>query len=273
MLHTDFLTATCSTWREYLGGMRQTVNELNEKARFSRVGRACQHDYEITFTDVQRLQGLRQKLLRCSSMLESMLSICDGIELQCNDLGKHGVTSYHTHVQLEMHRSQLRGHRRAVDTLLTLTGDTSLLLSHILKYRSDELIEKSNDALQNSVAVLGRIANDTKRESEHMGRLSEQTNKDSRSMRVLTSVASLYLPATFVATLFSSNLIQMKGGASTDGATRLVLSKETWIYALVTVVLTIMTVVLTLSLERQWFHGALFRRSKRETNRVMGSQI
>ena len=39
--------------------------------------------------------------------------------------------------------------------------------------------------------------------------LSEQREKDSKAMKALTSVATLYLPATLVATIFSSSLVQL----------------------------------------------------------------
>lgn len=41
--------------------------------------------------------------------------------------------------------------------------------------------------------------------------LSEQREKDSKAMKAVTSVATLYLPATLVVTVFSSNLVNGAG--------------------------------------------------------------
>lgn len=141
-------------------------------------------------------------------------------------------------------------------------------LFHILEYRNDESIHKTSQALTGNVAVLGRIANDTKRENERMARISEQSSKDSRAMRVLTFVATLYLPATFMAvsseicvifladmlsqTLFSSNLISLESPGSQTEKKHLVLTKATWVCALATILLMIITVIATFWFERKW---------------------
>lgn len=65
-------------------------------------------------------------------------------------------------------------------------------LSQILNYRNEEMLVKSNDAMR-------EIALATKAENELMSALIGKSQRDSYTVKVLTYVALLYLPASLVA--------------------------------------------------------------------------
>jgi hypothetical protein len=62
----------------------------------------------------------------------------------------------------------------------------------MLDHRNDHVVHHHGEALN-------RIATQTNRESVVMNELSEKMQKDSRFMRILTSVALIYLPASLIA--------------------------------------------------------------------------
>lgn len=68
----------------------------------------------------------------------------------------------------------------------------SMQLSQILNYRNEEMLVKSNDAMR-------EIALATKAENELMSALIGKSQRDSYTVKVLTYVALLYLPASLVA--------------------------------------------------------------------------
>lgn len=80
--------------------------------------------------------------------------------------------------------------------------------------------------------------------------LSEQREKDSKVMKALTSVATLYLPASLVATIFSSNLVQLHPTTTLQESGHFVAGPQTWLPVVVTLSLMIVTLVSIRLLER-----------------------
>lgn len=82
--------------------------------------------------------------------------------------------------------------------------------------------------------------------------LSEQREKDSKAMKALTSVATLYLPATLVATVFSSNLVQLLPGSPPTGPTRFVVGPQPWLPIVLLFSLMTVTLITIRILERAY---------------------
>ena len=72
-------------------------------------------------------------------------------------------------------------------------------LSQILNYRNENMLVKSNDALQKGSDAMREIALATKAENELMSALIGKSQKDSRTVKILTYTALIYLPASLVA--------------------------------------------------------------------------
>lgn len=62
----------------------------------------------------------------------------------------------------------------------------------MLEYRNDKTMQEHNVALR-------QLAADQKAESEHTARLALQTVRDSKMLKSLTGLATLYLPASLLA--------------------------------------------------------------------------
>ncbi|MCJ1453190.1 hypothetical protein MMC28_003536 [Mycoblastus sanguinarius] len=251
-LHQPFLHVAVSGWNEYVAYLRKDVNALDEKACFSRVGQEHKCDFEVTFADSQKLQLVRRRLLRASSVLDSSLEVLCGCILHCRELELQGIESAKMCDQIASYTAQLEGHKRKIEVLLVQSSGTTHLLLKILEYRNNEVIHANSETLRSNVRLIGLIAGDTKKENENMSRLTEQGRKDSISVRALTLVATFYLPGTFLATIFSSNLIQVQTRADPVQATHFVIAGEFWVYSVITVALMALTVGLTVGLEKRW---------------------
>ena len=68
-------------------------------------------------------------------------------------------------------------------------------LSQILSYRNEDMLVKSSDAMR-------QIALAAKAENELMSTLIGESRKDSRTVKILTYTALIYLPASLVAVSF-----------------------------------------------------------------------
>ena len=82
--------------------------------------------------------------------------------------------------------------------------------------------------------------------------LSEQREKDSKAMKALTSVATLYLPATLVATVFSSNLIQLFPVTPPREPTHFVAGPQPWLPIVAVFSLMAVTLITIRILERAY---------------------
>ncbi|KAL3434578.1 hypothetical protein BDV09DRAFT_169742 [Aspergillus tetrazonus] len=74
--------------------------------------------------------------------------------------------------------------------------------------------------------------------------ITKQTIQASKMLKFLTLTATIYLPATLMATIFSSNLIQLSGQVSSnqsDSQRHYILHSQFYLYVLGTVALTAVT--------------------------------
>ncbi|KAI9785127.1 MAG: hypothetical protein M1839_000765 [Geoglossum umbratile] len=193
LLHILFLSSTAYNWGDYIEDLRSQAVALDDKACFSRIGERPSHDYSVTFADTQKLQLLRQKLLRTLSVLGSCLAIAKGCESHCHKLGAPDTAGNdQVLLGLEIYTSRIKLHQSNVTAILQYSTGTTSLLSKIMEYRNNEVTTKTNEAMQDSLDVLSRIA-------VQSTRVTEQSQKDSRTLKALSLIATIYLPATFIA--------------------------------------------------------------------------
>jgi len=78
----------------------------------------------------------------------------------------------------------------------------------------------------------------------------EQKAKDSKSIRALTTVATLYLPASLVATIFSSSIVQLLPTMPPRQPSHFVAAPQTWLPVTATLSLMAVTLISVYILER-----------------------
>jgi hypothetical protein len=184
----------------------------DEKVCFSRVGRDFKFDYSVTFADCQRLQQIRKKLLKALLSLENNLAIAKGCETIYKRLSALHKSSPRAPASLELHLHilDLKSHIRTVNSILehaswvaVMVGERSKLdnglranfypkLKDILDYRHDEAIRVNSQSLRD-------IASDSNRESQIIATITKEGAADSKSLKALTILATLYLPASLFA--------------------------------------------------------------------------
>ncbi|MCJ1343031.1 hypothetical protein MMC31_001220 [Peltigera leucophlebia] len=130
--------------------------------------------------------------------------------------------------------------------LLTYPVGIARILAHILEYRNDELLIKNSEELHMSSESAREIATAAKAEQEAVALIVTKVQKDSSLVKILTFVAMLYIPASLIATFFTSNLIQLPSPekALMIGKLNVRLSKAFWLYPVLTPVLRVLTLTL-----------------------------
>ena len=125
-------------------------------------------------------------------------------------------------------------------------------LEKILEFRHGESLQTQNQAL-------ARLSSDHKVAVEQIAHLQTQSTNDSRLLKSLTALATLYLPASLVAvrvhgppksisdrliqTIFSSNLVQLQVQSLPEVNSRLILAPHFWLYIVIALPLIFLTLI------------------------------
>jgi hypothetical protein len=131
-------------------------------------------------------------------------------------------------------------------------------LSSLLTARSQNALHRPLYTIQASSTALETASDHTRQSTSHLLRLTQESHRDSRSIKALSQLASMYLPASLVAAIFSTDIISWKtsmevvpAGTSERGS-----SQAVGIYFAVTVPLLLVTLLYILWLEK----GGMCRR-------------
>jgi Mg2+ and Co2+ transporter CorA len=85
----------------------------------------------------------------------------------------------------------------------------------------------------------------TQSDAEYTAAIAIDGKRDSIAMRTISILGIIYLPATFVATLFSMDMFSWPGTSNKSNETSsLVASPSIWIYWVVAVPLTVITILI-----------------------------
>jgi Mg2+ and Co2+ transporter CorA len=113
-------------------------------------------------------------------------------------------------------------------------------------FRNNEVLCHTSQAMQQTLAVL-------ERQSVQLTEIGKQGEQDSKALKSLTMVATLYLPASLVATVFSSNLITLQPVTTPLVSSHMVVAAQFWVFIVAVMVLMIITLLSIYSLRRSLF--------------------
>ncbi|KAH8706165.1 hypothetical protein BGZ61DRAFT_531383 [Ilyonectria robusta] len=222
LIHSAFFYSTGRFWRDYINDLQKELLPTEHKAFYSRVGVAGNHDFSLAFKDYQLLQQLNQELLRAQYIIDgSVDAAACRKELAAQQPGWTNDNMFTDYI------AQTQEQRR---------------LQQILTYRNDETSQRIDGGIVRQATALHDLARAAARDSEALASLGRRAQRDSRTVKVLTIVAAMYLPAALVATVFSSNLVQsvsLGEGAAT--AEHFQLASQFWQFPVATLLLTVLT--------------------------------
>ncbi|KAF1992761.1 hypothetical protein P154DRAFT_583495 [Amniculicola lignicola CBS 123094] len=232
------LVSTNRYWREYIVHLQEGVRTLENKALYSRVGVPAKKDFAVSFTHSQQLQRLRKKVFTAKSLLESSEAV---------------ATRYGEQTSVRRCKDMMRDYIFQVRDAIARTRNTLEtsdvayhMILEILRYRNDEINRSNNNALLNNGIVLSQLIAASAKQSEALNELTKKTQRDSRAVKILSMVAALYLPASLIASVFSSGLIEsVPAGESTSGSPKMSfrLASQFWMFPVSSLVLASSTTI------------------------------
>jgi Mg2+ and Co2+ transporter CorA len=187
------------------------------------------------------LQLLRQRLLKTRTVLETNLRITVSLRSFFSKLtlleGSSSLQSESASIyqdliwELENLLHRYKSHQSSVMRLLEVADGTMSLLMKILDYRHDENIRTNISSTRDLLSA-------AEQETTVLRLIASQTQQDSRSMKIVTFVALIYLPGTLVASVYSSHIIKEDG----TGRFGFNPSEQLLSFLVVTALLTVVTV-------------------------------
>ncbi|KAK0705598.1 hypothetical protein B0H67DRAFT_594510 [Lasiosphaeris hirsuta] len=205
------------------------------------------NDYPVAIGDSQKLQMLRHKLLRAISDFGASLEVAHGLLRQLPRFKGPSLDGSNNEMEeeIQMYCARIQRHQGNVSALLDIATGTGDLLSKILELRSYRVQLCVNEAMQGSLGGLNRIAAES-------SAVVEQGRKDSKTLKTLTIAATAYLPATLLATLFSSDLIRLRPNDQGEENVHFHVAGQFWLYVVVTLMLTTATLAPAVLSSEMW---------------------
>jgi len=193
----------------------------------------------MTFNTLQSLRHLEEKLLPLPAIFRATMATIAALAEMNDSLMKArperdpklAEVSY----QLAALSSRLQGH-------LASTEIMGKRIRSVIKLVADGL------NLRNQATAAGI--------NHHLLTLTKDTVDDSATVRVMTLVTLIYLPASFISTFFGMDFFSFNNATS-----QIQIAKDFWVYVAATAPLTIMTIA-------YWQYRTFQQRKRRESRRL-----
>ncbi|KAI5806395.1 hypothetical protein DFH27DRAFT_641741 [Peziza echinospora] len=231
---------------DYINSLEQELTVLEEAAVFSSFEERLANDYVVKFQDSQALQRLTKKLLKAKNILLATSTIIEGYRkhaVRSNSVLSDGdleVNLPAVELELELLQGRFKNHEASINSLIELAAGVSTLLSQILEHRNEDSLLFSSKQIHATSESSHRTNELISQNSMALRKLSTDSQADTQAMKTLTIIALLYLPASLIASVFSSNLVKTSEG---NGPEHFVLARQFWVYPVLSAALLIFTVL------------------------------
>ncbi|KAI2784254.1 hypothetical protein F4815DRAFT_206276 [Daldinia loculata] len=252
-LHGSILFTASRTWLDYIDYIQSTCEELQNKAYHSKVGIESKVDFSVSFSDCQRLERYRQDIITAKGVLGSNISIVRGCQNRCRHVAVLSNISLELTPlrELEALEEELVGYERTLEAILQRSEGALRLLGKILDFRHDE-------TMRIQTQLLTQLSREQASSNDQIAQVLKQSAKDSRLLKALTIMTTLYLPTSIVLAFFGSNLVQTRETDTPGKALSIVLVQEAWLAIAIPAPLTIATIGLIF-----WMGGLPHFKAKR----------
>lgn len=230
--HLSVLFYCSHNWRVYLSSLGDELKTMNQGISFQK----RYEEYGLNFSSSQRLSYIRQRLENSLMMLEANRDVGRMLQEHAVDAVNYSRTpsSSDRYFKIELHQYKIEvdSHIRNIKRHLRFSEDIRMLVLKIMDFRHDELVRQNGDSLR-------LISEQTASDNKNMVAVAHEAAADSRTMKIATIIAMIYLPASLVATFFSTGFVQFDSQGSSF---KLVVRKEVWLFFAVTVSLMACTI-------------------------------
>ncbi|KAH7317939.1 hypothetical protein BKA65DRAFT_515468 [Rhexocercosporidium sp. MPI-PUGE-AT-0058] len=251
--HQALISTSHGNWRLYIRDLEKDLQTQSDRVTLSRV--KVETDLMVPFLDRQRLKATEDKILDLKIVFDCLRNTVSHLIRQCqsNCLRMLCVDCRCLEMieELEEQIGDIKMNIKRTEVLHTRAQATAQLISDVLAYENAQVINLNGVSLR-------ELTQESKEENSKMRILTERSTRDAAAVKILTVITLIYLPVTVVASIFSSQLIQV------DNRGRISVISEFWWFAVVSIPLT----VLTFLLWRYWLSQTMRQSEQRSPTPV-----
>ncbi|KAF2810478.1 uncharacterized protein BDZ99DRAFT_571050 [Mytilinidion resinicola] len=254
-MHVMILLFVSDTWRPFISFNEELFWKLRQRGFLTDIkGPKSTGDFEADFTDVRSLQALTDKMRQISHTLGLNIQLATQLKASINRVRQMPIPDalplecfeeFDSHIDFFIF--QQKTHSARVECLIARAQGVSTLIQNILDIRNADNNNRLNHAVHD-------IAEQGIKENQLIKRITRQSMLDTKSMVVIAFVSAVFLPATFIATLFGSNFF---GFVSAGDHHMIAVADNVWIY----IVTALGTSGLTVLISGWWW-----RKTRNETD-------
>ncbi|KAF3172632.1 hypothetical protein TWF788_009395 [Orbilia oligospora] len=253
-IHFLVLTHAAKNWRPYIKYLEDTFSRITEKGFYSNLDlEADSSSPKINFGDVRDIHFFMDNLRTILQLIQMDYQIAKKVQQLLRRLRNRWIQETALNIltprledvcdRFEQHLYDLSGHESRLNMLLMRANDISRLIQQIIDYRTGQFSQATNNKLNSLVSnAVGQ--------GESIHSLARKGAKDTKMMKLFTIFTVIFLPGTFIASIFGTNFF-----AFNTESNHLIVASNIWIYFLI-------SCTITCSLTAGWF---LYRRIKRRS--------
>ncbi|KXH47861.1 hypothetical protein CNYM01_01379 [Colletotrichum nymphaeae SA-01] len=238
MLHHYVLSCYLDNWRAYLRHLGDRFSKVLNTAMVPHA--KMDHNVWVTFKSVRELRNTNDLALFASACCQSNLEVTGCIL----STGKFPAAEFRPM------ETMLRGYIDSSAVLRQRVDNTVELASYTLSLHNQQELQLLTREMKTHIKNTGDVTLKLKD-------LTENTVDDSAIVRIITIISAIYLPGSFVGSLFGSNYFSFN-----EKTRKIAIARDFWVFVLVWLILTVFTVA-------AYFFYTYIRNKKKKTTRPL----
>ncbi|KAH6692145.1 hypothetical protein BKA61DRAFT_282709 [Leptodontidium sp. MPI-SDFR-AT-0119] len=212
-VHEIHLSSLSNNWIDYIKFLESKMSDIEDAVRFAKRDTPDR----VTFETLQRLSKYRDIMIRIAHTLDANIAALNKLLALARKRQKKCES-----------KEPAEEDESFSESIQTCIVEQEMLKHHV------GLVESSSQEL--GALVRNTI---TLTDGNVMLTLTQKTIQEARTMRTITFIALIYLPASFTSTFLSMGFVHVE---SLDGIMRLNVSKDMLFYVAITVPLMVVTI-------------------------------
>ncbi|KAH6649389.1 hypothetical protein F5144DRAFT_4494 [Chaetomium tenue] len=253
--HVVMFFGLAADWRSYLCFLEGVLAKLDEPALHSKVGLGNQETHVLTFSNAQRLERVRRKVTKARHILARNAEVATRWIRAVETLAsRHGGGEHFAALigSVRKYIAELDSHSAAAALLLERLSGTQKLIYHTLDYRNEELVIQSTLPLNSSNEKLLLQLQQLSLLHDSMHEIASDFASDSKWIKILTFITTLYAAGSFAAGILSTNFVTTVAISDAVPQTRLAMASGFWVFPVLVVLFIVVTLVAAVVWWKYW---------------------
>ncbi|KAM3069736.1 hypothetical protein ACMFMG_010446 [Clarireedia jacksonii] len=197
-LHPMILLCVSEDWRDYLSYLEEEFSLLVDRGFYTNIkGPQFEGDLEADYSDIRKLQILTDKLRRLRHILGLNIRLGRQMKHSLEQLQRQKpasllICSLHISNKLEEFIYDQQTSSDRISNLLERSTGIGQLVQSILEIRAVEAGKIMNFEMK-------KLTEQGIEENKLVKRLTQQTTRDTKTMKIIALVSAIFIPATFMA--------------------------------------------------------------------------